>query len=68
MCAMQESEYRTANLDANSSDEDVFAAILESPRLLERPIFLLQSSGEAAIGRPPSAVLDLLAANGIIED
>jgi arsenate reductase len=51
--------YKTGNLaDATLSNKDLFQAIINHPRLLERPIAISQNS--AAVGRPPENVLVLL--------
>ena len=54
-----EPEYRELGLDDPSLDETALIAALAShPRLLERPIVVV--NGKAAIGRPPEAVLAIL--------
>lgn len=54
-----ESAYREAGLDDDSlSDEQLIAAMLEHPILIERPIVL--ANGKARIGRPPESVLEIL--------
>jgi len=54
-----EDAYKTGNLaDATLSNKDLFQAIINHPRLLERPIAISQNS--AAVGRPPENVLVLL--------
>jgi len=54
-----EAEYASLALeDASLSDEELLAAMVSHPRLIERPIVL--AHGKAAIGRPPQAVLDIL--------
>ncbi len=55
----KEAEYKELNL-ANSqlSNDDLIAAIVNTPKLLERPIVV--SNGKACIGRPPENVLALL--------
>lgn len=54
-----EAVYAELNLsdDALSNDQ-LIAAMLENPILIERPIVL--ANGKAAIGRPPESVLDIL--------
>jgi arsenate reductase len=54
-----EAEYREQGLaDASLGDEQLIAAMVATPRLIERPIVL--ANGRAAVGRPPEAVLDIL--------
>ena len=54
----KEPEYGQAGLGPKSSASEVIAAIVEHPKLLERPIVV--HDGKAAIGRPPEKVLDIL--------
>ena len=55
----QEDEFKAEGLDDPTvSDEGIIAAMIRSPKLIERPI--LVASGKAAIGRPPEAVLTIL--------
>ena len=54
-----QSEYKDMGLnDVQLSDEQLIAAMIEAPILIERPIVL--ANGKAAIGRPPESVLDIL--------
>ncbi len=54
-----ESEYLDQGLDDEALSEDVLiAAMVGSPRLIERPIVL--ANDRAAIGRPPESVLDIV--------
>jgi len=54
-----EAEYREQGLAEESLTEDqLVAAMVASPRLIERPIVL--ANGRAAIGRPPESVLEIL--------
>lgn len=54
-----EDEYRTNNLgDESLSDDDLIAALVKYPRLIERPIVI--NGSKAALGRPPESVLDIL--------
>lgn len=54
-----EAEYREQNLaDESLTEDQLIAAMVACPRLIERPIVL--SNGRAAIGRPPESVLDIL--------
>lgn len=53
-----EPEYRELGLDDPSLDRrQLIAAMVEHPRLIERPIVV--SNGRAALGRPPEDVLEL---------
>ncbi len=54
-----EAEYTELNLADNSlTRSQLIAAMVEHPRLIQRPIVL--ANGKAAIGRPPESVLDIL--------
>lgn len=54
-----EAEYRELNLsDSALSDDALIAAMLEHPKLIERPIVV--AGGQARIGRPPERVLEIL--------
>jgi arsenate reductase len=54
-----EAAYREQGLaDQNLGDEALVAAMVATPRLIERPIVL--ANGKAAIGRPPESVLEIL--------
>jgi arsenate reductase len=52
-----ESEYKEF-ADANLTRQELFEAIVKTPRLLERPIAVTET--RAVIGRPPESVLALL--------
>ncbi len=55
----KEEPYRDLNLDNDSlSDTDLINAMIAHPVLIERPI--VQVDGQAAIGRPPENVLEIL--------
>ena len=55
----KEALYKELELaDSSLSDEALIAAMVENPRLIERPIVI--KDGKAAIGRPPEAVLEIL--------
>jgi arsenate reductase len=57
-----EEEYKQAGLDdLTLSDDDVIAAMIEHPKLIERPIVI--HDGKAIIGRPPVKALDILPEN-----
>jgi arsenate reductase len=54
-----ETVYKELNLKDESLNRDqLVAAMLENPILIERPIVL--ANGKAAIGRPPESVLEIL--------
>ena len=54
-----QSEYKQLGLDNEQlSNEELIAAMIKTPILIERPIVL--ANGKAAIGRPPESVLDIL--------
>ena len=53
-----ENEYKEAGLDNQElSREQLIQAMLDHPKLIERPIVI--HNGRAALGRPPESVLDL---------
>ncbi len=55
----KETEYLEQGLDDPSlSREQLIAAMVKTPKLIERPIVV--NNGKAAIGRPPEIVLDIL--------
>jgi arsenate reductase len=54
-----EDAYKLRNLkDLALADEDLVQAMVEEPRLIERPIVV--KDGRAVLGRPPENVLELL--------
>ncbi|WP_281647076.1 arsenate reductase (glutaredoxin) [Parendozoicomonas sp. Alg238-R29] len=54
-----ESAYKESNLkDASLSDQQLLEAMIENPKLIQRPIVL--TNGQARIGRPPESVLEIL--------
>ena len=54
-----ESEYQQQGLDNQDlSDDQLIAAMVATPRLIERPIVIANT--KAAIGRPPERVLAIL--------
>jgi arsenate reductase len=54
-----ENAYKEHNLkDETISESELIQAMLDSPKLIERPIVLF--NGKAKIGRPPESVLDIL--------
>lgn len=54
----KEAEYKMAGLSKNSDRQDVIRAIVDYPKLLERPI--LTTPKGARIGRPPERILEIL--------
>lgn len=55
----KETEYKAMGLDNTKlSDEQLIAAMVECPKLIERPIVV--HGKKAALGRPPENVLEIL--------
>ncbi|MFJ2976688.1 arsenate reductase (glutaredoxin) [Kluyvera sp. NPDC087067] len=55
----KEDRYKELNLsDSQLSEEALIQAMVENPKLIERPIVV--SNGQARIGRPPEQVLDIV--------
>ncbi|WP_336221305.1 arsenate reductase (glutaredoxin) [Citrobacter amalonaticus] len=55
----KEDLYQSLNLaDSNLSEEALIQAMVDNPKLMERPIVV--ANGQARIGRPPEAVLDIV--------
>jgi len=55
---VKEAEYKSHNLSAQSDETTIIAAMIESPKLIERPIVI--NGQRARIGRPPESVLEIL--------
>lgn len=54
-----EKEYKEQGLNnPNLSDEQLIAAMVATPKLIERPIVI--ANGKAVLGRPPENVLSIL--------
>ena len=54
-----EAEFAELGLDDDAlSDDQLIEAMVDHPRLIERPIVL--ANRKAAVGRPPESVLDIL--------
>jgi len=54
----KEPEWKATGLGKDASDDDVISAMLETPKLIERPIVVV--GNKARIGRPPENVLEIL--------
>ncbi|KNC66853.1 arsenate reductase (glutaredoxin) [Pseudoalteromonas ardens] len=54
----KETLYKELSLSKDSDEADLRQAMLENPKLIERPIVV--KGDKAAIGRPPESVLDIL--------
>lgn len=53
-----EKTFKALGLSGADSDEDLITAMADNPILIERPILIHES--QAAIGRPPETVLNIL--------
>lgn len=53
-----EAAFKEQNLSKSDPEDTLIAAMVQTPKLIERPIVF--SQGKAAIGRPPETVLDIL--------
>ena len=59
MMRVKEAEYKEQNLgDSSVTDEQLFEAMVQTPKLIERPIVV--NNNQAKIGRPPEQVLEIL--------
>lgn len=59
MMRTKEAEFKEQGLSKDSDDETLIAAMIATPKLVERPI--AETDSAAAIGRPPENVLEILA-------
>jgi arsenate reductase (glutaredoxin) len=55
-----EDDYKASGLSKGSSDEEIVAAMVKYPKLIERPIVV--KGNRAVLGRPPENVLALIGA------
>lgn len=53
-----EAAYKEAGLSRDSNETALIAAMVAHPKLIERPIVF--AGGNARVGRPPEAVLEIL--------
>ncbi|MEM9304770.1 MAG: ArsC/Spx/MgsR family protein, partial [Pseudomonadota bacterium] len=54
---MRAKDAEKAGLGENASDDEVFAAMAENPRLIQRPIGI--NGGKAVVGRPNDRLLEI---------
>lgn len=55
---LREKDAAKFDLPETASDEDVFAAMVDNPKLIQRPIGV--NGDKAVLGRPNSALLDIV--------
>ncbi len=55
---VKEAEYKAQNLAEISDEQSLIQAMVDTPKLIERPIVVHQN--KARIGRPPEQVLEIL--------
>ncbi|MEM7660926.1 MAG: ArsC/Spx/MgsR family protein [Pseudomonadota bacterium] len=55
---MREKDAEKAGLPASASDDDIFAAMAENPKLIQRPIGI--NGNKAVLGRPNAKLLEIL--------
>ncbi|MEO1476621.1 MAG: ArsC/Spx/MgsR family protein [Pseudomonadota bacterium] len=55
---MREKDAEKAGLAESASDEDVFAAMADNPKLIQRPIGI--NGDKAVLGRPNAKLLEIL--------
>ncbi|WP_303317756.1 arsenate reductase (glutaredoxin) [Flavivirga abyssicola] len=53
-----ESVWKERFKNKDLSDEDIISAMVENPKLIERPIII--NGKKAVIGRPPEKILDII--------
>ncbi|MEX1198948.1 MAG: arsenate reductase (glutaredoxin) [Pseudohongiellaceae bacterium] len=54
----KEVEFRDSGLNRKATDDELIAAMVKHPKLIERPVVM--ADGKAVLGRPPEKVLDIL--------
>ena len=54
----KEAEYKAAGLTPEASQKQIIAAMIEAPKLMERPVLVTDKG--ARIGRPTEALLEIL--------
>ncbi|MEM0985484.1 MAG: ArsC/Spx/MgsR family protein [Pseudomonadota bacterium] len=54
----REKDAEKAGLSADASDDEVFAAMAENPKIIQRPIGI--NGDKAVLGRPNSKLLDIV--------
>ena len=55
---LRSKEAKEAGIDTAMNEDDLIAAMVANPIVIERPIVV--AGGKAKIGRPPESVLDIL--------
>lgn len=53
-----EAEFKQSGLTKDSPEDDLIAAMVATPKLIERPVVI--ANGQARLGRPPETVLEIL--------
>ncbi|MGH1444430.1 MAG: arsenate reductase (glutaredoxin) [Cognatishimia sp.] len=53
-----EAEFKERGLSKDSSEDELIAAMVAVPKLVERPVVI--AGGQARLGRPPASVLEIL--------
>ncbi|GAA6206958.1 arsenate reductase (glutaredoxin) [Cognatishimia sp. WU-CL00825] len=53
-----EAAFKDHGLSKDSSEDELIAAMVAVPKLIERPVVI--AGGQARLGRPPVSVLDIL--------
>jgi arsenate reductase len=53
-----EAEFKQSSLTKDSPEDDLIAAMVATPKLIERPVVI--ANGQARLGRPPETVLEIL--------